>query len=362
MGAVSGVGSIRKGYTPHTRTSFDEGRLWLGWARRRLVRLERRDPGFVRVDRPGRRLRIFGIDPGLARRHDLRLFVVTRCHAVSMRPPRALASVRARAFLPREAELPLARAPAAHSGILARSSFASAERMAKYRMANTHIHHPRKPRRVRAHSERAQGLDPEFTAQPHSLSDDLDLSGDEAGLSIDPEDLGNHFLSEAVEQGDLGVHDAAELEFTLHAGESDIADIDLGMWETMTELAVQNGGTSAELRAATDFGAERLAAERERERVPAPSHWLNMHDSSTRETSLLDREGAARDRTLAPRVDSDDSGRHARNPREALGEQVSGPRAAADGGKLKTAARASLRSAAGKLRGIASKLARVTRQ
>ena len=108
-------------------------------------------------------------------------------------------------------------------------------------MANAHTHQPqpRKPRRVHAPSQRAAGLDPEFTAQPHALSDDIDLSVDEAGSSIAPEDLASHFLSEAVEQGDFVPRDAAELELKLSVEESASAnvEIELGAWSAEAPAA-----------------------------------------------------------------------------------------------------------------------------
>ncbi|HKP60664.1 MAG TPA: hypothetical protein VJV78_28245 [Polyangiales bacterium] len=181
-------------------------------------------------------------------------------------------------------------------------------------------------------SQRAQGLDPEFTAVPHAPPTDIDLVGDEPGQSLAPEDLGNHYLSEAVEQGDLGEHFAPELELIFEAEESAEAsvDVDLEVWEPEPLL---------------------------------PSRSLDLHSPSIRENSLLDREGGEPGETYSPRVDSEDTGRHARStPREALGAQVRGA-PAADSGKrrahrLQSAARASLRSAAGKLRGMAAQLGR----
>lgn len=52
--------------------------------------------------------------------------------------------------------------------------------------------------------ERAQGLDPEITAQPRSIPDELALeASSEPELSVDPDDLGSHFLREATAQGDF---------------------------------------------------------------------------------------------------------------------------------------------------------------
>lgn len=80
---------------------------------------------------------------------------------------------------------------------------------------NTHTQHQR-PVPEHGQAKRARGLDPEITAQPRPIPDDIDLELDgEAALSIDPEDLGSHFLSEAIEQGDFNARRATERETAL---------------------------------------------------------------------------------------------------------------------------------------------------
>jgi len=71
-------------------------------------------------------------------------------------------------------------------------------------MANPTSHsNPRGKRPPRARGRRTRDLEEhELTARPRPLSDRLTPSADgEAGLSIDADDLGAHFLTEATEQG-----------------------------------------------------------------------------------------------------------------------------------------------------------------
>jgi hypothetical protein len=224
-------------------------------------------------------------------------------------------------------------------------------------------------------SERARGLEPEFTAQPHSLANDLVVTYEESGLSIDPEDLGSHFLSEAVEQGDLRPRDAADLDLSLLGDpeSDDRPSTEISVWTRMVDLATEGGGASEQLRDAAVFGADALDAERhlglaeleaESEREE-PTGSIRLTDSAIRERSLLDSEGAALDETVSPDVDAEDSGHHSRlTARESLGDQVRGAPEAPKGrnvdarsDKRRNSAGAKLRKAARKVKNLAKRLA-----
>jgi hypothetical protein len=242
-------------------------------------------------------------------------------------------------------------------------------------MANTTHHTHPQPRRVRVPSERARGLEPEITAQPHSYASELGIAPrDESGLSIAPEDLGNHFLSEAVEQGDLSARDAAELELAmLNDPESeDRPSLELSVWTRMVDLATVDESASERLTAAAAFAADAALedapgpAELDRDaQQEAGSGPIRVTDSAIRERSLLDAEGPAFNETVSPEIDAEDSGHHARlTSREALGDQVRGKREPAPRGvrarsrQLRTAASSKLNKAAGKVRAIARRVAR----
>ena len=209
-------------------------------------------------------------------------------------------------------------------------------------------------------------LEPEITAQPKPLGDDIvAAASDEGGLSVDPDDLGSQFLREAVQQGDPVGRDVAELELALRE-DSEAADrpsTEIATWSKMVEMAVRGGGASDPLREAAAVGAERLDAERTEAPEPPAAHDLTLLDSSIRDVSLLDHEGASLDEFIAPTIDLEDTGRHARTTsREALGEQVRGPSEPPatpkkKRGKLERAASGKLRKAAGKLRRVAKQLA-----
>jgi len=197
---------------------------------------------------------------------------------------------------------------------------------------------------------------------------------EEPGLSIDPEDLGNHFLTEAVEQGDLSPRDDAELELAMLGDpeSDDRPSVELSVWSRMIELS-NDGGNSEQLRAAAAFGADALEAERsegpaeldaESEREE-DSTAIRFTDSAIRDRSMMDQEGAAFDETVSPEIDAEDGGHHARlTPREALGGQVRGAQETAPRGvrarsrELRTAARSKLNQAAGQVRALARSLGR----
>jgi hypothetical protein len=252
--------------------------------------------------------------------------------------------------------------------VLARPGFAM-----RVGMANTTVHSHPQPRRVRVPSERARGLDPEFTAQPHSFGNDQVVGYDESGLSIDPEDLGAHFLSEAVEQGDVGPRDAADLDLSLLGDpeSDDRPSTEISVWTRMVDLATEGGGASEQLREAAVFGADALEAERnsgpaeldaESEREE-DSGTIRLTDSAIRERSLMDSEGPALDEVVSPDVDADDTGHHSRlTSRESLGDQVRGtpePSGQKVGGRshqLRNAAGSKLRKAARKVKNLANRL------
>jgi hypothetical protein len=202
-------------------------------------------------------------------------------------------------------------------------------------MANPASNSTPKPRPARVPSQRAQGLEPEITAQPRPLSDDVGTVADEDGLSIDADDLGSHFLSEAVEQGDHSPRSAADLELSLLTGaETDAAqsgpnfDSDNSLWEQTVGLAVQSAGGVDQLRASAAIGADELDAALEEYDDTDVAEAMSFTDSHIRELSLFDREAPEPGETLEPETQLEDGGHHARStPRDALGEQVTGARA-----------------------------------
>jgi hypothetical protein len=217
----------------------------------------------------------------------------------------------------------------------------------------------------------ARGHEREFTAQPRPLSDDIgQLARDEEGESLAPEDLGSHFLSEAVVQGDSGARDLATLELAMledaEPDEAPSSDAEIAAWSRLVQLAAEGGRASKPLWAAAAYGIEALEAARESPRKPRPQRAVRLHDSSIREASLLDHEGAESDETWSPEIEVEDGGRHARaghdhgslEHRPELAAEDGGPRAR----KLSQVAHSKLRSAAGKIRGLTQQLSKKARR
>jgi hypothetical protein len=208
-------------------------------------------------------------------------------------------------------------------------------------------------------------LESEITAQPRQLSDEVGLSdGGQGGLSVDPEDLGVRFLSEATEQGEALTHPMMDSELSLIGGPGSDEVLtppnferENTLWEQTVDLVTQTENAAAQLRAPGVFDDESEPSDRELEEEDE----LRTTESSIRELSLFDREGESGDDTIVPDIEPEDGGRHARSaPSRELGAQIEGanePPAAASGKNLaglpRRAARAALRGTASALRRFA---------
>lgn len=139
------------------------------------------------------------------------------------------------------------------------------------------------PRPERGPVRRAEGLDPEISAQPRLIPDELALEASaEPELSVDPEDLGARFLSDAVEQGDFDpergwaavslyespAHDQPLVSSNFVAGNP--------IWEQTVDLETRTQGAADQLREPP---------------LPPPSDEVE-NEPGVREVSLLDREDA----------------------------------------------------------------------
>ena len=139
------------------------------------------------------------------------------------------------------------------------------------------------PRPERGPVRRAEGLDPEISAQPRVIPDELALEASaEPELSVDPEDLGARFLSEAVEQGDfdpergwasVSLHESPARDQPLVSPNFEACS---PIWEQTVELEIQTQGAADQLREPPP---------------PPPSDELE-NEPGIREVSLLDPEDA----------------------------------------------------------------------
>lgn len=162
-------------------------------------------------------------------------------------------------------------------------------------------------------------LELELTAQPRPLAEELGSTlAQEDSLSLDPEDLGSHFLSEAIEQGDPSERDVAELELALleqdELEETPDGSDEISVWTDLIDRASEDTDLLEQIESAAASAADQLDAEREEQAADALESDLSVSltESSIHEASLLDREGAELDETLTPAVEAEDGGRHAR--------------------------------------------------
>jgi hypothetical protein len=174
--------------------------------------------------------------------------------------------------------------------------------------------------RAQRPAQRAQGLDPEFTAQPRSIPDEVALEASaEPELSVDPDELGSRFLRDATEQGDFDPERSWPEESSLmeipardRSVESTNFSAGNSIWEQTVDLELRAQGAAEQLRepappAAADFDAAI------RETLPDPidvqDNSAHVLDNSIREFSLFDASD-----------DDDDQAQDARSHRRALSE------------------------------------------
>jgi hypothetical protein len=161
---------------------------------------------------------------------------------------------------------------------------------------------------TKSRKARAQGDKPEITARPRSISEDvIRASPAEPGLSVDPEDLGARFLSEATEQGNYESLTGQPPELSIMSGPpSDEPltgpnfDPDHSVWEQTVDLTLQSSADDPLTEVAPEGG------EHEPE---ALSREVDLIERSIQEASLLDEEGSTSDEVQEPRVDADEQSR-----------------------------------------------------
>lgn len=183
----------------------------------------------------------------------------------------------------------------------------------------------KKPHIERVPAARAQGLDDDVTAQPRPIADEIALeASSEPELSVDPEDLGSRFLSDAVEQGDFDPERAWPADSSLTEGPARDQALSgpnfvagNSVWEQTVDLENRTRGASDQLREASaetsddfDAGLDEMDDDRSERNSRAR---IRVADSIT-EQSLFDREAGEDedDDTIPPDVDLDEQGSHSR--------------------------------------------------
>lgn len=213
-------------------------------------------------------------------------------------------------------------------------------------------------------AQRAQGLEPEITAQPRPIPDELALEASaEPELSVDADELGSRFLRDAIEQGDFDPERAWPEQSSLI--ETPARDGALGstnfvagnpIWEQTVDLETRTQGAADLLREpapppAADFDAAL------RETLPDPidvqDNSAHILDTTVREFSLFDGrdEGEEPSAPQSARAAYDQEDEQDRRNRGARPQSAARP-----AGLL----RAALTRSAHALRSIASRLHRRT--
>jgi hypothetical protein len=163
----------------------------------------------------------------------------------------------------------------------------------------------------------------EITARPKGIAQELgDAHRHESGLSVDPEDLGRQFLSEAMEQGnfesqrgggadDLGVTAAASSDNALLGPNF---EGDRSIWENTISLTLQNGGTDeAQEELAPPSSSDEDEDEDELDGLRTLDNTrLDLTEDVLQEASLLDHETETLGETESPELRTDDGHSHAK--------------------------------------------------
>lgn len=165
--------------------------------------------------------------------------------------------------------------------------------------------------------------EPEFTAQPKEMSEELESSPEgESGLSVAPEDLGRRFLNDATDQtnfeserggdnADLWVNDPAPSDEALSGPNF---EGDRNIWENTVSLTLQNGsveGAQEELVPPTSSDEEQEDPQDGLHLVDRTRD-LDLTESAVQEASLLDHETGELGETASPELRTEDTRTHAK--------------------------------------------------
>ena len=152
------------------------------------------------------------------------------------------------------------------------------------------------PRNKQDDSER------ELTAQPKSIEDELgSVEEHESGLSVDPDDLGRNFLSEAMDQGNFESElrgDGADPSDAALTGPNFESDHDV--WENTVSLTMQRGASGDDEPLIEDTD-DALDAQED------ASDGLDLTELVIHDGSLLDSETDELGGTRVPDNRTDDS-------------------------------------------------------
>jgi hypothetical protein len=145
---------------------------------------------------------------------------------------------------------------------------------------------------------------PEITAQPRPAGRGKRASH-EAGLAVDPDDLGTEFLSEATEQGNFEGERDAELSLG-GPPPSDAANADYDPNASVWDETVRRGPES-DIREVTDpvMRDDDPLQREDEEQLDRPTP-VDLHQARTVAASLFDEEADEPGEVRSPEVETDD--------------------------------------------------------
>jgi hypothetical protein len=173
----------------------------------------------------------------------------------------------------------------------------------------------------------------QITAQPKRIADELMAHPiAEPGLSVDPEDLGAQFLSEAMEQHNFESFQGGETPdmYANNPAPTDAAltganwEQDRGVWQHTVEMSLQSGSIDEARADGSPAGAD-VGLEDQHGTDDEPEEVDVVH-RTIRGGSLFDHEGAQPGEVLSPAIETDEMAAGARRHEAAIRDQASAMR------------------------------------
>lgn len=162
----------------------------------------------------------------------------------------------------------------------------------------------------------------QITAMPRAMGDELgSIPPPESGLSVDTEDIGAQFLSNATEQrasswpqADVSSDGASEEEWDADtvATLSSSFELDPKGWERAVSRSLRIGSLSSEFPRARTGVRKRPQRALDAETDDSWGDDVDLTDEAIHEASLLDHEGDELGEVESPSVRTDDTHTHGR--------------------------------------------------
>jgi hypothetical protein len=160
--------------------------------------------------------------------------------------------------------------------------------------------------------------EPEITAQPTGIPEELASRGPnhEVGLSVDADELGRNFLSDATEQGNFeSEYDESVERYVSEESRNDDAlagpNFDAGsdVWENTVNLTLQGGEAPVGPLVDDHIDGMRVVEDEDEQ---TESDDVDLTQNTVTDASLLDRESDEYGETESPEVTTEDAHTHAK--------------------------------------------------